>query len=219
MAIRNPRFDAWNTVILLGTLQELRGLFAHYANCNQVWGTLERPVDALLAYPYESSFWVRCGGAEFQQPFWNMIGFLRHVMGNRVACGNLSAFSLFGLLPGPVRMCGPTIRGRIFWFSGDATLARVSCVIWSERDFICCPVSDLMVPFTPRHQKSSVMADIELLPIIISIAVWGIPGGGAVHIDVTDNTNAMSRANRKRSKRGISSRLLETFLAWGAHFR
>ena len=72
-------------------------------------------------------------------------------------------------------------------------------------------VSDLLGPFTPRHQQSIVIADIELLSII-SVLVRGIPWDGVVHILVTDNVNAMPWMNRKRAKRGISPKLLDPFI-------
>ena len=79
-------------------------------------------------------------------------------------------------LPAPVRHSVPAIREQISWFSGDATLARASRINWSKREFICCPVSNILDPFAPRHQQSNIIADIELLAIAISIAVWGTPG-------------------------------------------
>ena len=121
--------------------------------------------------------------------------------------------SLLDLLPDPVRLCGPAIRGRIYWFSGDAALTRVSCINWSKREFICAPNSNLLDPFMPRHHQRIIIADIELLSIIISIVVWGIPGGGIVHIAVTDNMNDLSLMNRRRAKSGISLKLLETCAA------
>ena len=75
LVLSRPCYNDGNTVILLKALQELRGLFAHYSNCNQVWKTLARPIDSLLAYPDESSMLIRCEDVEIWRDFWNMIQF------------------------------------------------------------------------------------------------------------------------------------------------
>ena len=195
------------------TLRELSGLFTHYANCNQLREALARPIDALLAYPEESSLWVRCGDSELRRSFWNMVGFLRQTLDKRDGHSKMSEWPLLGFPDGPIRMSGPAIRGRVLWFYGDAMLTRASRINWSKREFICCPTSDLLDPSAPRRQQGIIIADIALLSIIISIAVWGTPGEGIVHIAVTENMNAMSRMNKKRAKRGIALGILEAFLA------
>ena len=184
-----------------------------------MWKTLVQPINALLAHPDESSLWVRCEDSELWQEFWNMIAPLRHVMRNRKDRIALFEEPLMHFLPDPVRLGGPDGREQIFWFPGDATLTRVSCINWSKREFICSPVSSIFGPFMPRHQQSIIIADIELLPIINSIAAWGIPGEGIAHIAVTDNANALSWAHRRKAKRGIALELLETFLAWAIQLR
>ena len=42
---------------------------------------------------------------------------------------------------------------------------------------------------------------------------------GIIHIEVADNTNAMSWMSKKRANRGIDLKLLSTFLAWAIHMR
>lgn len=76
-AILKPSPNAGNTVDLLRTIQEFRGLFTHYTNCNALCGTFDHPTGALLAYPGEAALWVRFGDAEFRGAFWNMITFPR----------------------------------------------------------------------------------------------------------------------------------------------
>ena len=101
---------------------------------------------------------------------------------------------LMDLLHDPGLLSGAAIRGQIFWFSGDATLARASCINWSKGEFICCPVINILDSFAPRHQQSIIIDGVELLAI--SIAVRGAPGEGIVRIVVTDNVNALSRTHR-----------------------
>ena len=201
-AISKPFFHNGNTVILLKTLQEIRGLFTHYSNCNHVWETLAQPIGSLLADPDEMSMWARCEDTELWRAFWNMINFVRGVWGAKVGKANLFGGSLLDLLPDHIRMSGPSIRERVLWFSGDATLTRVSCINWTTREFICCPISGLLGPFMPRYQQSIIIADIELLSIVISAVIWGETGDGSIHIEVTDNMDAMSWMSRKRAKRG-----------------
>ena len=54
---------------------------------------------------------------------------------------------------------------------------------------------------------------------MISAAIWGETGEGIIHIEVTDNSNAMSWMSRKRAKRGIALNLLSTFLKWAINIR
>ena len=46
LTISTPCFNDGNTAATLKTSRELMGLFTHYSNCNQVWETLGRPIDA-----------------------------------------------------------------------------------------------------------------------------------------------------------------------------
>ena len=80
LALDRPCYNAGDTVVLLKTLQELRGMFTHYSNCNQVWETLAQPIDSLLAYPDESSRWIRCDDVEIWRAFWNMIQFTKQAL-------------------------------------------------------------------------------------------------------------------------------------------
>ena len=199
--ISKPAFNAGGTVILLNSMRGRRGLFTHYTNCNQVWRTFAVPLDALLDYPDESSLWARCADSELWHSFWNMIAFLRNIMAKHNERKALFEGSLLDLPPDPVRLSGPSIRERVFWFSGDAALTRVSRINWSKRGFICCLVIDLLDHFTPRHQKSIIIADIDLLPLVISVVIWAISGEGIVHIVVTDNINSISWMDRRKAKR------------------
>ena len=54
-------FNPGNAIMLLRSLQELRGMFPYRTNCNPWWATSAQPVDAGLVYPDELSLWVRCG--------------------------------------------------------------------------------------------------------------------------------------------------------------
>ena len=219
LTIARPCFNTGNTVTLLKALQELRGLFTHYSNCNPIWITLAQPIDPLLAYPDESSMWVRCEDSKLRKAFWNMIGFTRRILGTASGVKSLFSGSPTGLFPDHIRMGGPTIRERILWFTGDATMTRVSRINWTTREFICCPVSGLLGPFMPRHQQRIIIADIELLSLVISAVVWGETGEGIIHIEVTDNSNDMSWMSRKRANRGIALNLLSTFLKWAINMR
>ena len=140
-----------------------------------------------------------------------MIEFARRILGSTAGVGSLFSGSFRDLLPGHIRMSGPAIRERILWFSGDATLTRVSGINWTTKEFICCPVSGLLDPFLPRHHQSIIIADIELLSLVISSVVCGETGEGIIHIEATDNSNATSWMSRKRAKRGIALNLLSTF--------
>ena len=53
LMIQKQDFSPGNTVSLLKILQELRGLFAHYCNCNSKWGIFARPIHALHVYADE----------------------------------------------------------------------------------------------------------------------------------------------------------------------
>ena len=150
--------------------------------------------------------------------FCKMIASLRHVIENRKDRAALFEGPLIDFLHGPVRLIGPAAREPIFWFSGDATLTRVSCINWSKREFICCPVSNILDPFGPRRQQCVIIADIELLAIAISIVVWGTPGEGIIRIVFTDNMNALSWRHRRKAKRGIALELLQTIFACPFNF-
>ena len=162
--ISKPAFNAGNTVILLNVLQAMRGLFAHYSNCNQVCGTFAIPIDALLAYPDKSSLRVRCADSELWHAFWNVIASPRQILSKVKGRKSLFEGSLLDLLPERVRLSGPAIRGRVFWFSGDATLTRVSCINWSEREFIRFPISDLLVLFFLDIIKASLSQILNCSP-------------------------------------------------------
>ena len=54
---------------------------------------------------------------------------------------------------------------------------------------------------------------------MLSAVIWGEAGEGVVHIEVTDNLNALPWMSRKRAKRGIALKLLSTFLKWVVHKR
>ena len=143
-----------------------------------------------------------------------MIQFTKQILDSPEGVDNLFTGRLLDLLPDHARMSGPAIRGRVLWFPGDATLTRVACVNWTTEQFICCPVSGLFGPFLPRHQQSIIMAGIELLAIVLSAVIWVEAGEGVIHIEVTDNLNALSWVSRKRAKRGIALKLLSTFFKW-----
>ena len=214
ITIHKPDFDPGNTVILLKRLQELRGLFTHYSNCNPKWKIFARPIDELLAYSDVCSMWIRCDDSDYWIAFWNMIGFLRRLSVCDPAWHYLFTGTLLDLLPVSKRFTGPIMREDILWFSGDATMTRVSCINWNSKEIICQPVSDLLDPFLPRHQQGLIIADIELLSIVLSLVVWGSNAQDSVLLIVSDNTNAISWMNKKRAKKGIARRLLETFLHW-----
>ena len=191
-------------------MQELRGLFTHYANCNPMWKTLAQPIDAILGYPDVSSMWVRCDDVELRTSFRNMILSLRHLTGTPDDWGNSFAGAILDILPHHIRLSGPEPREKVFWFSGDATLARVSCINWHTAVFTLLPVSDLVDPFSPRPQQSIIIADIELLANELAIVLWGFTGEGIIQIAVSGSLNAAGWANWEKAKRWISLKLLET---------
>ena len=155
LSIHKPDFDPGNTVILLKSLQELRGLFTHYSNCNPKWKIFARPIDELLAYSDVCSMWVRCDDSDYWAAFWNMIVFLRRMSVCDPAWHYLFSGSLLDLLRPNKRFTGPGMRERenIIWFSGDATLTRVSCINWNAKGFLCLPVSDLLNLLCPDINK------------------------------------------------------------------
>ena len=214
LTIHKPDFDPGNTIALLKSLQELRGLFTHYSNCNPKWKIFARPIDELLAYSDVCSMWIRCDDSDYWAAFWDMIVFLRRMSVCDPAWHYLFTGSLLDLLRPRKRFTGPSMRENIIWFSGDATLTRVSCINWNAKEFLCLPVSDLLNPFMPRHQQGLIIADIELLSIVLSMVVWGSFAQDSVLLVVSDNTNAISWMTKKRAKKGIARRLLETFLHW-----
>ena len=55
-------------------------------------------------------------------------------------------------------------------------------------------VSDLVGPLMPRHPQPLIIADIELLSVVLSSAIWG--KAGIAHMGVSDNTNTISWVNR-----------------------
>lgn len=64
-----------------------------------------------------------------------------------------------------------------------------------------------------HRRQQSIISDVAILPIIISIEVWAPPGDGVVRLVVTDNVNSMSWMRKKRSLRANSIKPLETFRA------
>ena len=156
LVIHKHDFDPGNTVVLLKTLQELRGPFTHYSNCNPKWKIFARPIDELLAYADVCAMWIRCDDSDYWLAFWNMISFLRRLALGELTWKALFTGTLLDLLPSNVRFTGPSMRENVLWFSGDATLTRVSCVNWNTKEFLCLPVSDLLGPFMPKHQQGLV---------------------------------------------------------------
>ena len=73
-------FNTGSAVVLLEAFRELRGLFTHYSNCSQIWKTLARPIDSLLAYPGESSMWAGREDSELRRAFRNTINFTKRVL-------------------------------------------------------------------------------------------------------------------------------------------
>ena len=71
----------------------------------------------------------------------------------------------------------------------------------------------------PRRQQGVVIADIELPPIVIPIAVCAVSGDEVVYISAIDYTEALSRANRHRPKRGMPSASLKKFPEWATRYR
>ena len=102
-----------------------------------------------------------------------MIAIVRRLSQEDKTCGELITGALLGLVPPRVLLTGPSMGEKMMWFSGDATLTRVSCNNCDDVEFICLPVSDLLDPFTPRHQQELIIADVELLSMILSLAAWG----------------------------------------------
>ena len=149
-------------------IQELRGLFALYRNFNPLWGTLARPIDSILGYPDVSSLWKRCGEFELRTPFRGAISAIRRITWIRDDWWGVCTGYLLGLIPINIRTSGPDPRGRGIWFAGDATLTRSPRINWAYREFIYLPVSDILDPFTPRHQQIIIISDIELLSIVFA---------------------------------------------------
>ena len=143
-----------------------------------------------------------------------MISVLRRMALGVSTCENLFSGSLLDLLPSKIRRTGPIMRENALWFSGGATLTRVSCINWNSKEFICFPMSNLLDPFMPRHQQGLIIADIELSSMILAIVIWGSAGKGEVLLAAPGNTNAISWMTKKRAKKGIAQRLLGTFLNW-----
>lgn len=96
-------------------------------------------------------------------------------------------------------------------------MTRSTCANWRKKEFARRPASALSGPFLHRHQQHLVIADIELLAIVIAVVIWGVHGAGAVHIVVSGNTNDISRANKQNARRGASAKLLGTSPGWIIH--
>ena len=199
---RKPDLDPGNTSVLLKSLHGMRGIFANYTNCNPMWKTFAGPIGDLVDYADLFPIWARCGDSEFWMPVWNMIAILRRLSQVDQTWKNLVAGTLLGLLHSKVRFAWASTSGNVMWFSGDAALARASCVNWDAEGFICLPLSDLVDHFIPRHQQGLIIADIELLPMVLSLVVWGSAVANSVLLVVSGNANALSWMTKKRAENG-----------------
>ena len=134
------------------------------------------PTDGPLAYADVCSMWISCDDAEYWEDFRNMITFLRRMAPDPQTWGKLLTGSLLDLLLHGMRFKRTKYereRENAMWLPGEVALTRVSRINWDADEFIRLPVSDLLDPFSPRHQQDLIIADIELLPMILSLAFCG----------------------------------------------
>ena len=87
-------FPHGNTGYRAKPFQELRGLFAHYADFNRIWKIMDQPIDALFAYPDPTSLWVRCDDNGIWADLRHMVSSIRGIGSDRIGRNILFSGSL-----------------------------------------------------------------------------------------------------------------------------
>ena len=110
-----------NCVVSTHDIQELRGCINHWPNTGRIWKWLIPPANRLLTYGDSAGLWVRCNDLDKWTAFWNVVQFIRDIVGCEDNWPRLFS-GVFTECIGVVReLTLPDTEREIQWFSGDAT--------------------------------------------------------------------------------------------------
>ena len=85
-----------NYGVAVKTSQQLRGLCAHWLNCNLFWRCLCQPIDLLLSHASESGTMICCGETEIWLAFFNALTLTRSLTESESDWSLLSKCGMWG---------------------------------------------------------------------------------------------------------------------------
>ena len=205
--------DPGSKIVLLKSLQELRGNYTHWQMANQMWGYFARPVGALLSQVDELNMWIRREKIEVWAAYWHSISWLRELSLQEEEWGKMFDGQLNRCLPSNLRLCGNLDQPPALRMSSDATLKRIGIINWRTREFVCSAIGSLFNPFMPDGEECVHISDVELIAIVMGIVIWSTDFDGTT-LGIADNMNALQWLVSQRAQHGIALQLLRTTSRW-----
>ena len=204
-----------NYGVTVKTLKQLRGLCAHWLNCNLFWHFLCQPIDLLLSHASESGAMICCGETEIWLSFFNALTLTRSMAESESDWGMLFKCGLERLQVMHERLSGTVENPDAVWTSGDATMAKMAGVNWRRKEFPQLAPEDLLADFHQGQLRAYNIGEIELMTAVGIAVFWAdIWKGRQIILLVTDNQNTFSWLGDRSAKKGLALRAVATFHIW-----
>ena len=194
-----------NYGVTVKTLKQLRGLCAHWLNCNLFWHFLCQPIDLLLSHASESGAMICCGETEIWLSFFNALTLTRSMAESESDWGMLFKCGLERLQVMHERLSGTVENPDAVWTSGDATMAKMAGVNWRRKEFPQLAPEDLLADFHQGQLRAYNIGEIELMTAVGIAVFWAdIWKGRQIILLVTDNQNTFSWLGDRSAKKGLA---------------
>ena len=203
---------AWkgSQVMLIKSMQQLRGCMEHFSTTNPIWRVLAAPVDHLLTFGDENNQWVSCPQAETWHAFWHTMSVIETCMSNETEWKDLFKGSLLRLLPLHYHLALKMEVRPFIWVTVDATLQWISGISWHDREFFRMSLDDCIRLCGLPIDTVFKIGECEMLAASFAVFLWGGEGGISRNIILcADNRNVFHWLRKGRAAHGKANRILK----------
>ena len=162
-----------------------------------MWEMLMGPVDQLLQFTDEKSFWINFPVAEIWEAFWSCMQIIFDLMDNDEVWDQCFHGSLVRLLPPDQRLSVHLDQiddhypaDRVVWVSAGATLQVVGGISWGDHEFFRSDPRDMAALIHPITQEACRIGECELIAATMAIFCWSLRGKRNILL-CTDNQNVL----------------------------
>ena len=131
-----PEFRPGNQIVMVRSVQRLRGLVNHWKSSCRFWHYVASPVNALMSFADSTETWIRCDVDQVWLTFWNLMQMIRILSKEKETWKATFEGSLEQVISLPKCIGSPRGRAKAIWVTGDAVLGQVGGINWDADEYI-----------------------------------------------------------------------------------
>ena len=134
--VNSPEFRPGNQIVMVKSVQRLRGLVNHWKSSCRFWHYMASPINALMSFADPTETWIRCDVGQVWLTFWNLMKMIRILSKEKETWKALFEGSSDQVISLPKCIGSPRGRGKVIWVTGDAVLGQVGGINWDANEYI-----------------------------------------------------------------------------------